>query len=238
MTIYNPNLKTPPVSLIGAIESGCFIRIMPAGETNNNIRQCAGRIRKDNPMVFFLGAGSSSEANIPMGPELCRKSLEQLLDKSAEDDYNELVRQFWKHVAINDRWLPGEREIGIRDEITPLTFERVIREQICQHGHAEAPIIEYLSGIAKGSTPSPGHLAIAELILKGYRIVLITTNYDNLIEQALNSYGLKLSIIFKRGNGRKGCRTGKVIFTRENRTDSSSQITWDCRYPRNNLGER
>lgn len=190
------SLYLPPVNLIGAIEADCFIKIMPPDETNSNIRRCATQIRKDNPTVFFLGAGSSSEANFLMGPDLCRKTLEQLVNGSPEDGYDELEQQFWTQVAVNDRWLPDEREMRDRGDRTPLTFERVVREQISQYGYAEAPIIKYISGIAENSTPSRGHFTIAEIIKMGYRILLVTTNYDNLIEQALDSYGLKSFIIF------------------------------------------
>jgi hypothetical protein len=186
----------PPVNLVGALEFDGFIPIMPASDTMNNIRQCCGSIKKENPVIFFLGAGCASEANIPMGPDLCRKALEQLLCRSPEDSYDEIEQQFWEHVATRNRWLPGEREIRDKGGRPPLTFERVIREQISQHGHAEAPIIEYLSKITEKSTPSSGHLAVAQTIQSGYKILIVTTNYDSLIEQALGSYGLKSFAVY------------------------------------------
>ncbi len=186
----------PPVNLVGAIEIDGFIPIMPASETMNNIRQCCAGFKKEKPVIFFLGAGCASEANIPMGPELCRKALEQLLSRSPEDSYDEIEQQFWEYVAARNRWLPGELEIRDKGDRPPLTFERVVREQISQHGHAEVPIIRYLSQISGKSTPSSGHLALAEVVRRGYRILIITTNYENLIEEALSAHGLKSSAIY------------------------------------------
>lgn len=183
-------LFLPPINLVGALEANDFIKIMPASETNNNIRQCAGKIKKENPTVFFLGAGSSSEADIPTGQELCRIALEQLLGKSREDPYEELEKEFWEHVAVNDRWLSEEKE-----KLPPLTFERVIREQIKQHGRAATPVIEDLSQICQKRSPSAGHAEVVEILKKGYRILIITTNYDALIEQAIESQGLKSAVI-------------------------------------------
>lgn len=196
-------LYRPPVSLVGALEADCFIPLLPASEVLNNIRQCGNRIKKETPVIFFLGAGYSSESNIPMGPELCRKALEQLLIMAPEDSYEDLEQQFWNWVATRNRWLPGEREVWEKREKPQLTFERVVREQIGQHGHADAPVIKYLSEISRKSLPSSGHLAIAEIIRKGYKILIMTTNYDTLIEQVLESYGLKYLSIFNEKTASK-----------------------------------
>jgi len=44
-------------------------------------------------------------------------------------------------------------------------------------------------------TPSRGHLAIAELVKRGSVKVIITTNFDRLIEQALDAVGVASQVI-------------------------------------------
>ena len=200
----------PPVNLVGALEFDGFIPIMPASDTMNNIRQCCNSIKKENPTIFFLGAGCASEAGIPMGSELCRKALEQLLGMSPEDSYDEIEQQFWQYVATRSRWLPGEKEIRDKGGRPPLTFERIVREQISQHGHADAPIIRYLSNITEKSTPSSGHVAIAQTIQSGHRILIVTTNYDSLIEQALESCGLKSFVVYDEETASKSLELTKL----------------------------
>lgn len=172
-----------PVQLVGALTTNEFIHIMPADATNNRIRSWASRLRKDEPIIFFLGAGCSFEAGIPMGDALLRRSLEDLLNKSGDVTDQELEELFWNHVRINNHFLPDE-EPGSQ----PLTFERVIREQIKQHDYSGAPTIQYLAQQCSEKSPSMGHICLGEILKKGYRIIVVTTNYDTLAEEIIGYY--------------------------------------------------
>jgi len=43
--------------------------------------------------------------------------------------------------------------------------------------------------------PSPAHRAIAQLVKDGYIKVIITTNFDRLIERSLNEVGIEPTVI-------------------------------------------
>lgn len=188
-----------PIELLGSLEADEFIRIMPSSETAKNTPQCALTIKKENPVIFFLGAGCSAQAGIPMGPELCRIALEQLLGGSREDSIETLVDRFWTHVKVHDHWLPGEQEWSL----TIPTFERVISEQFAQHARTKAPTIEYLSNICKEKSPSIGHEYLADIIAMGFRILIITSNYDTFVEQSIQSHGLDSILIIDEDSANK-----------------------------------
>lgn len=188
-----------PIELLGALEADEFIKIMPSSETVKNIPQCAVTIKKESPVIFFLGSGCSAQAGIPMGPELCRIALEQLLSGSKEDSTKTLVKRFWTHVKVHGHWLPGEQG----GYLTTPTFERVISEQFAQHARTRAPTIEYLSNICKDKSPSIGHEYLADIIAAGFRILIITSNYDTLVEQSIRSHGLDSILIIDEDSAEK-----------------------------------
>lgn len=178
-----------PSNLIGALMTDEFIPIAPAVHNIEGIKQWSKRLNKTTPSIFFLGAGCSSEADIPMADELRRKSLEQLLGVDATDE--ELENMFWDYVKSTNSWLPGGEVRGSQ----PLTFERVIREQIRKHDYWRAPTLLYLQERCSNAKPSMAHSQLGTLASKGYKILIITTNYDELIEQVILDAGKKPLVI-------------------------------------------
>lgn len=132
--------------------------------------------------ALLLGSGISSAAGIPTGwgitLDLVRKAA-AVAGQSAdpdpaawyqkqfgeEPDYAKLVEQFAP--------TPTERQRLLRDYFVPTEEERELGLKV----------------------PTKAHHAIAELVAKGYIKVILTTNFDSLLEQALEAQGVYPAVV-------------------------------------------
>lgn len=137
---------------------------------------------KKGTFALLLGSGVSRSAQIPTGWDIVRSLIERLaiaegkaLDKDPEQWYREKYNTEPDYGDILDR-LPGspaERGQLIRSFIEPNENERDI-------------------GLKQ---PTVAHRAIASLVANGYIRVIITTNFDRLLESALDDMGVVPSVI-------------------------------------------
>jgi hypothetical protein len=132
--------------------------------------------------ALLLGSGISRSSAIPTGWEIVLdliRKLAAMKHESAEPDPE--VR--YKELTGNE---PDYSDI--LDEITKSSAERLL----LLRSYFEATEEDRQQG---RKTPSPAHRAIATLVAKGYIRVVVTTNFDRLLEQALIEVGIHPTMI-------------------------------------------
>ena len=139
---------------------------------------------QSNPGVYavLLGSGVSRAARIPTGWEitldLVRKLAEVMGDTSGADPARWYRERYGKEPDYSDLLdalakTPSERQQLLRSYLEPSEEERV-------------------EGL---KAPTAAHRAIANLAAKGYIRVIITTNFDRLMEMALADIGVVPTVL-------------------------------------------
>ena len=135
-----------------------------------------------NVYALLLGSGISFSAGIPTGwkvlSELCNRLMQ--LQGGLEDD------------AIS--WY--EKEYGMKatyDEVLELLAKSSSERNGLLREFFEPTSEEQEEGV---KTPTQAHKAIAELVYKGFIKVIITTNFDRLIEHALDTLNIQYQTLY------------------------------------------
>lgn len=140
--------------------------------------------------ALLIGSGVSRSSGIPTGWEIVQdliKRLAALREEPCGPDPDTWFRNTfnfepeYSELLDNLAKTPAERQQLLRAYFEPTEEER---EQ----------------GLKK---PSQAHRAIADLVSKGYIRVIVTTNFDRLLEQALVDDGIQPSIV-STADGAKG----------------------------------
>ena len=137
-----------------------------------------------NPGVYAIlaGSGVSRAAKIPTGWEITLdlvRKLAALRKETCEPDPERWYRNtFGKDAEYSDLLdalcgTPTERQQLLRDYFEPTSDER-------EEG---------------AKRPTAAHRAIAELAAKGFIRVILTTNFDRLIEEALDDAGVRPAVL-------------------------------------------
>ncbi|WP_157930936.1 SIR2 family protein [Mycobacteroides abscessus] len=141
----------------------------------------------DQPLVLFLGAGASATAGIQLGNAYRDVALKGLVG-----DRPDMAEGFFDYLHERNRFMPGEtaQRATFAKE---LTLERVLRETFAELGfrsRSDSPVIQELSADCQRalSYVRPGRRAIREIAaLTGRRIIIMTVNFDRLIEDELGA---------------------------------------------------
>jgi hypothetical protein len=130
--------------------------------------------------ALLLGSGISRTAGVPTGWEVVRRLLERLAvlegvepddvfewyrERGGEPDYSQLLQELAPQ--------PGDRQSLLQPFFEPDDEER-------QRGEKE---------------PTAAHLSIARLVAAGWIKVIVTTNFDRLLERALAEVGVSPVVI-------------------------------------------
>lgn len=132
--------------------------------------------------ALLLGSGISRSASIPTGWEVVLKLIERLAllhgescepkpDKWYKDKYNK--EPSYSRIIAELARTRTERQKLLREFFEPTEEEKE-------------------EGI---KIPTPAHLSIARLVKLGYLKVIVTTNFDRLLEQALASENIHPIVI-------------------------------------------
>ncbi|MFA6583894.1 MAG: SIR2 family protein [Elusimicrobiaceae bacterium] len=155
--------------------------------------------------ALFIGAGVSKDAGIPSGMDILLgtlKLIKQMEDKSGAPISDAEIREYYKKKFANSTYS------DIIASVFPSNEE--------QRG--------YLQNIFAGISPGKAHRLIADFVRRGFIKFIITTNFDRLLEQALDEVGLngKYTVISedeakfsKPWNQEKFCRIYKIHGTIE-----------------------
>jgi hypothetical protein len=137
-----------------------------------------------NPGAYalLLGSGVSSAAGVPTGWAITEDLVVRISQlegsERPEDPAAWYLERFGRAAAYSDLLdtltsTPAERQTMLRAYIEPTADERA-------------------SGL---KVPTTAHRAIAELVAHGYVRIVVTTNFDRLLEQALTDIGVDYDVI-------------------------------------------
>ncbi len=149
----------------------------------NNIRFLASQLElKDQKVVFFLGAGVSYTSGLPLG-----NTLRDLLLMKLYPDYPSFkqAEEFRKSFYLD---YPEQHEV---------TLEMVL-QQLGQRLGCQG-IIDFLVPFFNNiKEPTLSHQLIASLAKKKFISLVLTTNFDNLLEEALQREEIDFKVISDR----------------------------------------
>ncbi|AHG43498.1 hypothetical protein N018_04980 [Pseudomonas syringae CC1557] len=129
----------------------------------------------DRHFAFILGSGASFSSNIPTGKDLAQRWLTDLHLRECRNGQS--IQEWTKESGIGN----GELTFETAAEFYPQIFERRFRGDR-ESGYAE------LEKHMDGKTPSLGYTLLAEIIQETRHKVVITTNFDNLVADALSMH--------------------------------------------------
>jgi hypothetical protein len=132
--------------------------------------------------ALLLGSGVSRSAGIPTGWEVVLDLIRKLARVQGADCEPDL--EAWYRRAVGQE--PDYS--ALLEQVTGSSAER---GQLLR-GYFEPTETEREEG---QKLPTPAHHAIAQLVEKGYVRVIVTTNFDRLLEQALSQRGIEPTVI-------------------------------------------
>ena len=131
--------------------------------------------------ALLIGAGVSKDAGIPTGWEILIETLTPLY--ITETNCKKLPENANK--VIEDWYLKHEKykDLGYSD-----VLEKIYKGDIERR--------EYLKKFFEGKQPGDAHTSIAKLVKHGLLRFVFTTNFDNLLEKALEEYNIEFDTIY------------------------------------------
>lgn len=123
--------------------------------------------------VLFVGAGVSKDAGVPSGWDILIHTLQKIIlqeDETKKDVTKEEIEKYYRDTF--------EEEFG---------YSEIIGQLFPSNEEQR----DYLKSFFKGILPGEAHRLIAELVKENLIKYIITTNFDTLIETALDDVGLK-----------------------------------------------
>ena len=125
---------------------------------------------------FILGSGASREAGIHTGVQMAEIWARELKEKYEENELKELMR-----------------ELGI-ESIEPNSKNYFGIYELLYYDNYQEGYAFFEKELEKG-TPSLGHYALAKILAGGRHNLVITTNFDSLVEDALFIYTRKHPLV-------------------------------------------
>jgi SIR2-like domain len=127
--------------------------------------------------AFFLGSGVSRDAGVPTGAEVFWQAVGELyrLENASQDTPDQGRLKTWLDEA-------GRGELGYSDVLVLITPDLGTRR-------------DYLAKHFEGVEPGPTHERLAELAARRLVKVFVTTNFDRLLEHALQARGIEPVVI-------------------------------------------
>ena len=138
--------------------------------------------RIDRPFCFILGAGVSRSSGIPTGDELAKVWLQELFE--AEN---------FGGLSV-DEWAKPER-LGIEKfdlANLALFYPQLYR---LRYGDHEQAGYAFLESQMEGKEPSYGYSVLSYLLSETSHRVVITTNFDNLVADALSIHSSRFPLV-------------------------------------------
>lgn len=129
----------------------------------------------ERKFCFVLGAGASVSSGIPTGATLAKKWLDEIKSQEEEADYN--------------KWLL-ESEI---DSTKPELYYPKIYQKRYENDPKSG--FTFIEGLMAGKTPSYGYSVLAQILATTRHNVVITTNFDDLLQEALYTYTNKRPLV-------------------------------------------
>ncbi|MHB0978880.1 MAG: SIR2 family protein [Thermoleophilia bacterium] len=132
--------------------------------------------------ALLLGSGVSRSSGIPTGWEIVEDLICRIATAAGEDCG---PRPFdW----YKDKYDADPRYDALLEQIARSTHDR----KTLLRSYFEPPAEERERGL---KAPAPAHRAIADLVRRGFVRVVVTTNFDRLLEEALGAVGIRPNVI-------------------------------------------
>ena len=131
----------------------------------------------DRRLCFVLGAGASRTSGIKTGNELATRWLNEIKDRMS--DQGQQYDTFIEHNHIQVNW-PGQSYPEIYKERFKLDVTSGF---------------DYINKEMESATPGYGYSVLAQILAAKQHNIIITTNFDNLTEEALYTYTSKRPLI-------------------------------------------
>lgn len=153
-------------------------------QENENLLELAVSVqRQPGVYALLLGSGISRDAGIQTGWEITLELIKGLAGESAKNWQEQEIVSWYKQQYGED---PNYSKVVER--IAPQPSERRgILESYFEPNEAESE--------RNLKVPTLAHKAIAKLVRKGYIRMILTTNFDRLMEQALAAEGIQPVVI-------------------------------------------
>jgi hypothetical protein len=150
-------------------------------------REIAALASGTEPLVLFLGAGSSFKSGLPLGNSLRDTALRNFFPDESGASIARLVHRFFSFVVEQERLLTTELSRDEQYFIDNLTLERVLREEKHQSGlDVVPPTLKIFAELEEDilKSPSGGIKALRELVKIRPKVVIATVNFDRLVEDS------------------------------------------------------
>ncbi len=132
---------------------------------------------KDRAFAFILGAGASHSSGIPIGGELVNRWLLELQKRLMPETEQQSIRDWANAENLNIDGFEYSRAA----EFYPQVYSRRFYGDP-EEGYA------HLEAVMEGKDPSFGYSVLAQIMASTQHRVAITTNFDNLIADAIAIY--------------------------------------------------
>ncbi len=139
---------------------------------------------QDRSFAFLLGAGASKPSGIPTGTELVELWLKELHERHELDPKLHPLEKWATAAALEIEGFEYSRAASFY----PQVFERRFRNDP-DEGNA------YLEKIMDKAEPSFGYSVLAQILVKTRHSIVITTNFDDLVADALSMFAHKRPLV-------------------------------------------
>ncbi len=148
------------------------VPLTPFSDCQKNTKTKGQRLLDSSaPLVFFLGAGASMEAGMPSGEEVLDMALMKLLGPKYSNR-KEAKEAFLSELG-RPPWLDAEL----------VTLEHVISYMARSEGDiTELEPVTFLIDRNKKSTARESHRKLVKFCLRKRKAIIITTNFDTILE--------------------------------------------------------
>lgn len=137
----------------------------------------------DSSLLFVLGAGASRQSGIKTGDEMVADWLDMLRAEDPDHD-----------AAADESWATAERlSIDGFDPTDPAASYSQIFARTYRKRRREG--FDYLEAEVAGRDPSYGYSVLAQILSTTRHKVVVTTNFDNLVSEALSIYTTTTAVV-------------------------------------------
>jgi len=138
--------------------------------------------RPDRPICWILGSGASYQSGIPTGGKLARQWLKEMHEM--EDFENRAIEEWATEENLGIKGFNFQRAANFY----PFIYQRRYRDNR-EAGYA------FLEEAMEDVEPSYGYSVLAQIMASTSHKITITTNFDNLIADALSIYTRSLPLV-------------------------------------------
>lgn len=136
-------------------------------------------------VCFFLGAGASVSSGIKSGYQMAKEWFYELKPEKAETLTIEVISK-------EDNGLTRCQEVEITKDNLGEMYSVLYVDKFKMDSEGG---LRYLQKEIEGKTPGPGYQHLAQILCQGKHNIVITTNFDRLLEDALFNYSDKAPLV-------------------------------------------